>query len=190
MSPERARMTSTSRILMSALYWGHRSIADLLLASVGVAVGVCIMLACVAAVRAGPTEADVYDPDQLMLGMNVYGSSCSGCHGPRLEGSWQWHRAGGLGGPPLTSSATWLQSDKQLMHSIGTDEDCAVCQEHTEVNSLPLSDNERSAVIAFVKAHWSPEKRAAHALVSGNVSEVPLQWRPIIWLQGAICASP
>ena len=113
---------------------------------------------------------DPRDAGQVALGKDVYGESCSGCHGIDLEGEYEWQTrkpSGLMPAPPHDATGhSWHHPDAQLLAitKYGTE---AVVGTGFE-SDMPgfeetLTDAEIVAVLAFIKTSWGPRERRTQA---------------------------
>lgn len=104
----------------------------------------------------------------IALGKAVYSENCASCHGADLEGQPNWRESlpsGRLPAPPHDETGhTWHHPDRVLVEIVkkGT---AAVVGGGYETD-MPgfegiLTDNEISAVLAFIKSRW-PERERDH----------------------------
>jgi mono/diheme cytochrome c family protein len=102
----------------------------------------------------------------VALGQTVYATHCARCHGANLEGepNWQTRKPSGrLPAPPHDASGhTWHHPDAQLLGMVkngilpyapsGYESDMPAF-------GTTLSDEEISAVLAYIKSTWPAEIR-------------------------------
>ncbi len=112
----------------------------------------------------------VLDPAQIALGETVYAQNCAACHGENLEGEADWKRQnedGSFRAPPHTAEGhTWHHSDQQLLEAI---ELGGARYEDVNVggtSNMPsfaeiLTDEEITAVLAYIKNQWPEDIRAS-----------------------------
>jgi mono/diheme cytochrome c family protein len=114
----------------------------------------------------------------IALGRVTYVEHCANCHGTKLEGQPQWKKrlpSGRLPAPPHDASGhTWHHPDKLLFEitKFGTE---AVIGGGYESDMLAfkdvLSDNEISAVLAFIKSTWPAREQAYQKKITRNAQE-------------------
>lgn len=125
---------------------------------------VLIAAGAVMAWRIWTTPAEVFDPEVVAVGKEVYAAHCASCHGVDLEGEpdWQTPRADGrMPAPPHDETGhTWHHPDAQLFlmtkHGI---EPFAPEGYESDMPALEgvLDDEEIRAVITFIQSTWPPE---------------------------------
>jgi len=115
---------------------------------------------------ASPAELEALDASQVVLGRQVYLQNCASCHGARAQGAPNWQRPdirSDLPPPPHDDTGhTWRHGDAELA-SIIRNGLRDVFNKTPELTMPPfkdrLSDEEITAVIAYVKSLWSPAHR-------------------------------
>lgn len=139
-----------------------------LVAGVLVAAGVWVWLGA----DAGPQVTQ--RAEQLTLGRTVYAENCASCHGINLEGQPDWksrNANGRMPAPPHDATGhTWHHADAQLfaITKFGT----AAVVRNGYQSDMPgfgdtLSDDEISAVLAYIKSTWPDQEAAYQRQVSG-----------------------
>lgn len=119
------------------------------------------------------------DPVQVESGALVYAAKCSFCHGLDLAGSTRRSkdRAGpAMIVPPLgLTSRIWRYPEPMLRNLVRFGENvfvrrrsAAVMPAHRDI----LEVAEIESVLAFVKAHWTPEMRERQADITARAAEV------------------
>lgn len=110
------------------------------------------------------------DPAQLALGETVYAQNCASCHGENLEGEADWKRQnedGSFRAPPHTAEGhTWHHSDQQLLEAIELggarfDDVNVGGTSNMPAFAETLTDEEITAVLAYIKSHWPEDIRAS-----------------------------
>ncbi|MFQ5773132.1 MAG: c-type cytochrome [Kiloniellaceae bacterium] len=143
---------------------------SLFLAAVGLA---ALLVAALAFLRmemtpGGADRANPEDSGQVELGEVVYGGSCSGCHGDRLQGQPDWRVRkpdGKLPAPPHDQTGhTWHHPDEHLFRVTKLGVKPPLAPEGYE-SDMPgfgdtLTDDEIWAVLSFIKSTWPPKQRA------------------------------
>lgn len=112
----------------------------------------------------------------VRLGEAVYQANCTSCHGASGEGepNWQSRKPDGtLPAPPHDASGhTWHHADEELLRIIRLGGQAAYGGAGF-VSGMPafgdtLSDEEITAVLAYLKTLWGDEERAYQAERSGQ----------------------
>lgn len=110
------------------------------------------------------------DAAAIALGQRVYDAQCAACHGDNLEGETNWRVAdpsGLLKAPPHDETGhTWHHSDAYLVESIKLGG--ARLSADVGISPMPaydtiLSDEEITAVLAYIKSQWPADILAAQA---------------------------
>jgi mono/diheme cytochrome c family protein len=110
------------------------------------------------------------DVEVIALGEQVYAAQCAACHGENLEGEPNWQQPGEDGvlkAPPHNETGhTWHHDDAYLIESIKLGG--ARLPDNVGVSPMPayetvLSDEEITAVLAYIKSNWPPDIVAAQA---------------------------
>lgn len=110
------------------------------------------------------------DSEAVALGQQVYEAQCASCHGVNLEGQANWKELnpdGSFRAPPHDETGhTWHHNDVYLVESIKlggarlpAGQGISVMPAYEDV----LSDEEISAVLAYLKSTWPPDIRQAQA---------------------------
>ena len=109
------------------------------------------------------------DPAQIALGETVYAQNCAACHGENLEGEADWKRQnedGSFRAPPHTAEGhTWHHSDQQLLEAIELG-GARLPDNIGGTSNMPpfggvLTDEEITAVLAYIKSQWPDDIRAS-----------------------------
>ncbi len=115
-----------------------------------------------------PSSLTPLDPDQVALGERVYDEHCAECHGQNLEGEEGWqapNEDNSFRSPPHDATGhTWHHSDAILVEAIrlgGT----RLPADIGGTSDMPafagiLTEDEISAVLAYVKSTWPDDIRA------------------------------
>jgi mono/diheme cytochrome c family protein len=107
------------------------------------------------------------DPDEVVLGRQVYLEQCAACHGQSAEGQPNWKQPDANGNRPAPphddSGHTWHHADR-LLYEIIRDGFRDPLKPPDSPLTMPafngkLSDAEIRAVIAYFKSLWSEESR-------------------------------
>lgn len=113
-------------------------------------------------------------PAALELGSGIYAQNCAACHGRSLEGQPDWKRRlanGRMPAPPHDASGhSWHHSDQDLF-KITKEGIAAVVPGYASdmpVFGASLSDDEITAVLAYLKSTWPERERAFQAEVTKN----------------------
>lgn len=113
-------------------------------------------------------------PETLALGAQVYAGRCASCHGSKLEGQPDWKRRlanGRMPAPPHdVSGHTWHHSDQDLflITKKGIGAVVPGYESDMPVFSEMLSDEEITAVLAWIKSTWPERQRGFQAEVTAN----------------------
>ncbi|MEC4721622.1 cytochrome c [Noviherbaspirillum sp. CPCC 100848] len=109
---------------------------------------------------------DPSDASLVARGRSVYASHCAACHGARLEGQPDWRTRlsnGRLPAPPHDASGhTWHHPDNVLVDITRNGLVPGKTAPEGYQSDMPayaglLSDEEITAVLAYIKSHWPPE---------------------------------
>lgn len=118
---------------------------------------------------AGATWIDPTDAQQVQRGKAVYAQHCAACHGAALEGQPEWRKRlpnGRLPAPPHDESGhTWHHPDAVLVDIIRNGLVPGRTAPEGYMSDMPayagtLSDEDITAVLAYIKSHW-PERALA-----------------------------
>ncbi len=136
--------------------------------------GVGILLMAVAAIWSLSSSVilpvDPADANAVALGRQVYDAQCASCHGENLEGEENWRvpdPSGLLKAPPHDETGhTWHHNDAYLVNAIKSGG--ARLPSDVGVSPMPayasvLSDEEITAVLAYIKSQWPADILAAQA---------------------------
>lgn len=118
--------------------------------------------------------ATSHDPvATLALGASLYQQHCASCHGVTLEGQSGWRSPDADGrypAPPHDAQGhTWHHSDTALMEYVALGGQAVLDRMGVAFNSgMPafgstLSDDERGAILAFIKSTWPERQRGYQA---------------------------
>ena len=105
---------------------------------------------------------------ELALGQEVYETQCAACHGLEGEGQPNWKQPNAEGiypAPPHTSEGhTWHHSDTQLLEIIaaGGSMPNSAMPGYADI----LTEEERVAVLAYLKTFWGPRESEFQQKVS------------------------
>lgn len=142
------------------IFWGIGIVGALLLA-----------VSAVMALRSQSVPAaSSADSEAVTLGRQVYEAQCASCHGVNLEGQAGWKEPnpdGSFRAPPHDETGhTWHHNDAYLVESIKLGG--ARLPADQGVSAMPgyenvLSDEEISAVLAYIKSTWPSDIRLAQA---------------------------
>ena len=164
---------SHTAMLSTSSCSGKRWLSILLIVLGGVITGLAGVVAVQAQTTTPPHQADPDNAEQVAVGQQVYASFCAGCHGGNLEGQPNWQKRLPLGNfpaPPHDETGhTWHHADALLFDIIKRGGQVAVPQNYE--SGMPafgdaLSDNEISAVLAYIKSRWPADIRAAQEQVN------------------------
>jgi len=102
------------------------------------------------------------DPESIARGEDLYAAYCSECHGADLEGQPNWREPGpdgALPAPPHDSTGhTWHHPDLLLLEIVANGGDPAYGS-RMPAFAEQLSEDERRAVLDFIKSRWGSEER-------------------------------
>ncbi|MCK9509806.1 MAG: c-type cytochrome [Pigmentiphaga sp.] len=116
----------------------------------------------------------------LARGQAVYMAQCASCHGDQLQGqpAWRERRADGrLPAPPHDASGhTWHHPDAQLFamikYGIGPVAGIADYPSDMPAYEGILSDQDITAVVAWIKSQWPAEIRQQHDQINRQASQM------------------
>lgn len=106
------------------------------------------------------------DPAQVARGKEVYMQYCASCHGANLEGQPEWRKRlpnGRLPAPPHDESGhTWHHADAVLVDIVKNSlvpgrTAPAGYQTDMPAYGETLSDEDITAVLAYIKSSWPPQ---------------------------------
>lgn len=134
----------------------------------GVAIASIFAAATLFLLPGGKAQAFIDPSDALLVarGKSVYASHCAACHGARLEGQPDWRirlSNGRLPAPPHDASGhTWHHPDKVLVDITRNGLVPGKTAPEGYLSDMPayaglLSDEEITAVLAYIKSHWPAE---------------------------------
>ena len=137
--------------------------------------GVLVALVVLGAGCGDRPKADPTNAQQVAAGKQVYEAQCASCHGAKLEGQPNWRQRlpnGRFPAPPHDASGhTWHHPDALLFDIIkrgigphappGYQSDMPAFQGR-------LSDDDISAVLAYIKSAWPEETRKAQASIDAR----------------------
>lgn len=153
--------------------WGSIAAA----AALGIAIGAAGWIA--AAQQAADAEGLTFLGEpvtaaQLALGQEVYAANCASCHGANLEGQPEWRRRnenGRMPAPPHDATGhTWHHADRQLFTITKLGVSAIVPGYESDMPAFEgiLSDDEITAVLAYIKSTWPERERGFQAEVTAN----------------------
>lgn len=132
--------------------------------------------------------ADADNAALVAKGREIYMTTCSSCHGRRLEGQALWQvtdQYAGRRAPPHDATGhTWQHSDEDLFCKTKTGRFPAAPPR--SVTYMPafegqLSDNEILAVLAFIKASWPVGIRASQSMLNPGRQGMPKNLGSTSW---------
>jgi mono/diheme cytochrome c family protein len=154
--------------------------------------GLALLFACLVASGAAHAEGGRFadaDNDALVAkGADVYRDNCSSCHGRRLQGQALWQLKDqylGRRAPPHDATGhTWQHSDDDLFTMVKTGKFPQAPKE--VVSFMPaydkrLSDDEITAVLAFIKANWPTGIRASQSMLNPGFKGMPKDADKVEW---------
>lgn len=112
--------------------------------------------------------------ERVALGQDLYAANCASCHGANLEGQPDWRRRnedGRMPAPPHDASGhTWHHADRQLFTITKLGVGAVVPGYESDMPAYEgiLSDDEITAVLAFIKSTWPDRERGFQAEVTAN----------------------
>jgi len=112
--------------------------------------------------------------EQVALGQDLYAANCASCHGANLEGQPDWRRRnedGRMPAPPHDASGhTWHHADRQLFTITKLGVGAIVPGYESDMPAFEgiLSDDEITAVLAYIKSTWPQRERGFQAEVTAN----------------------
>lgn len=153
--------------------WGSIAAA----AALGIAIGAAGWIA--AAQQAADAEGLTFLGEpvtaaQLALGQEVYAANCASCHGANLEGQPEWRRRNENGRMPAlphdATGHTWHHADRQLFTITKLGVSAIVPGYESDMPAFEgiLSDDEITAVLAYIKSTWPERERGFQAEVTAN----------------------
>lgn len=112
------------------------------------------------------------DPEQLATGKRVYDANCAACHGVKGEGqpNWKVPVNGVFPAPPHDGSGhTWHHPDQVLLEVIanGGGLPNSAMPAYGEI----LTEEERVAVLAYIKTFWGKQERTYQAQMTQQRSD-------------------
>jgi mono/diheme cytochrome c family protein len=112
------------------------------------------------------------DPEQLATGKRVYDANCAACHGVKGEGQPDWKRPvnGVFPAPPHDGSGhTWHHPDQVLLEVIanGGGVPNSAMPAYGEI----LTEEERVAVLEYIKTFWGKQERTYQAQMTQQRSD-------------------
>ena len=118
-------------------------------------------------------KAQTADPPTIALGQTLYATNCAACHGANLQGQPDWkHRlaSGLMPAPPHdVTGHTWQHSDRELFSFTKLGVAAVMGDGYESAMSAfgdKLSDDEITAVLAYIKSTWPPAAQQTQAEVS------------------------
>lgn len=115
------------------------------------------------------------DLARVAQGKALYAANCASCHGARGEGEPNWKGSnpdGTYPAPPHDATGhTWHHSDKLLLEIIrdgGARFESATFKSRMPAWGDRLSEEERGAVLAYIKTLWGPDERGFQAEASAR----------------------
>jgi mono/diheme cytochrome c family protein len=109
------------------------------------------------------------DPEELALGEQIYATNCAACHGVNLEGAADWktqNEDGSFRPPPHNEEGhTWHHNDRILIEAI-VEGGARLPDNIGGSSKMPaygeiLTDEEITAVLAYIKSSWPEGIRQA-----------------------------
>ena len=122
-------------------------------------------------------EVPPLDPNLVALGEIVYAQNCASCHGVNLEGQTGWkdqNEDGSFKAPPHNADGhTWHHADSLLLEAIELGGARFEGLNIGGMSNMPafgeiLTDEEVTAVLAFIKSTWPADMRAMQQQASNQ----------------------
>ena len=111
---------------------------------------------------------------QIVRGKEIYAQNCASCHGANLEGQPDWKRRlenGRMPAPPHDESGhTWHHSDQDLFAITKLGVGGVVPGYESDMLAFGdiLSDEDITAVLAFIKSTWPERQRDVQARITAS----------------------
>ena len=111
---------------------------------------------------------------QIVRGKEIYAQNCASCHGANLEGQPDWKRRlenGRMPAPPHDESGhTWHHSDQDLFAITKLGVGGVVPGYESDMLAFGdiLSDEDITAVLAFIKSTWPERQRDVQARITAK----------------------
>ena len=111
---------------------------------------------------------------QIVRGKEIYAQNCASCHGANLEGQPDWKRRlenGRMPAPPHDESGhTWHHSDQDLFAITKLGVGGVVPGYESDMLAFGdiLSDEDITAVLAFIKSTWPERQRDVQARITAG----------------------
>ena len=112
--------------------------------------------------------------EQIIRGKEIYAENCASCHGANLEGQPDWKRRlenGRMPAPPHDESGhTWHHSDQDLFAITKLGVGGVVPGYESDMLAFGdiLSDEDITAVLAFIKSTWPERQRDVQARITAS----------------------
>lgn len=112
--------------------------------------------------------------EQIEEGRQLYAVNCASCHGANLEGQANWKRrlpTGRMPAPPHDETGhTWHHADQDLFTITKHGVEAVVPGYESDMTAFDgiLSDDEISAVLAYIKTTWPDRQRAIQTGITAN----------------------
>jgi mono/diheme cytochrome c family protein len=160
-----------------------------------VAASLAVAVSLVVAPRLRSANPPAYPETAALIaqGANVYGASCTACHGSELKGApTSADQTQGLQPPPLDASGhAWLHSDETLFRMVKYG--IASCLGGASEPQMPsfgdrLDDRSIHAVLAFIKSRWPADVRAVQNAFNDGASDSAETQEAVLCT--AICQPP
>ncbi|MFQ5401309.1 MAG: c-type cytochrome [Anaerolineae bacterium] len=129
---------------------------------------------------ANETTLPTLDPDEIVLGAQIYADNCAECHGADLEGEADWKMQnpdGSFRSPPHDETGhTWHHPDDQLMDAIRRGGSRFEGMNIGGSSNMPafaetLTEAQMTAVLTYIKSHWPDDIRQIQWQMSQQVRE-------------------
>lgn len=150
-------------------------VAALLLILLAVGIAGWVVLGRSSSSGPGLDSLVALDRARVAQGKALYATNCASCHGGNGEGEPNWKSPNADGtypAPPHDATGhTWHHSDKLLLEIIrdgGARFESATFKSRMPAWGDRLSDEERQAVLAYLKTLWGPDERRFQAEASAR----------------------
>ncbi|MEI9930985.1 MAG: cytochrome c [Rhizomicrobium sp.] len=140
--------------------------------------------------------ADADDAALVSQGETIYAQTCGNCHGRRLQGQALWQlrdQYEGRRAPAHDSSGhTWQHSDEDLFHMTKYGRFAAApagIVSYMPAFEHSLSDDQITAVLAFIKSTWPTGIRASQSMLNPDHRGMPKDADKVEWTLPPNCTA-